>query len=103
MLTDFLHPDFRDFSQPFLAVQNTSGLRLYLKEIGKVFTHKTSIQDLACEGELVSLKVKIDFTLIEIPDLIEAGYHVISLSGYRYLKMSEGRILNHWDDLDITV
>jgi len=101
MLSDFLHPGFRDFSQPFFAVQNISGLRLYLKEIGKVFIHKTTIQDLTCEGEMVRLKIKIDFSLIEIPDLIEAGQHVTSLAGYRYFKMSEGKILDHWEDLKV--
>jgi hypothetical protein len=101
-IDDFLHPNFRDLSQPFKAVQNTSGLRLYLKEIGKVFTHNTTILDLHSEGEIVCLKVRIDFTLIEIPDLIEAGQHLTSLEGYRYLKMSEGRILDHWELLNVS-
>lgn len=99
---DFLHPCFRDLSQPFRAVQNTAGLRLYLKEIGKVFTHSTTILDSYCNTEIVCLKVRIDFRLIEIPDLIEAGQHLTSLEGYRYFKMSEGKILDHWEELEVT-
>ena len=94
-LSEFLAPEFKDHSLPFPGLQNRAGLVLYIKKLTHVFCHKTTIEGIACEGDMVYMQVKIELQA----RLNYSGQSLqkINLLGYRYLKFNNQKITDHWE------
>ncbi|WP_026632508.1 ester cyclase [Dyadobacter alkalitolerans] len=90
-LSNYLHADFRDHSLPKFC-QNRFGLILYLKAVKKELRHHTSIEELTCEGELVVIRFSL---LSSRRDSQQDEKSVVR--GYRYLRMRENKIIDHWE------
>lgn len=95
-LSDFLHPCFRDHSLPFFAVQNETGLRQYIQKLSQEFIHKTVVDAFSCEGDMVSLSITIELKFYHTP---ENEQQQIVIHGYRYFRMLDGKIRDHWEDI----
>ena len=83
---------------PFSFVQNSIGLSIYLKQLSDCFQHKTIIEGVACEDDMVYIKF-----LIELLPIIRCDGYIeckITISGYRYLKFAEGKIIDHWEIIE---
>ena len=98
-MSDYLHPCFRDHSLPFFSVQNQSGLRQYIQKLSQDFTHKTTVSDFSFEGDMVALSIIMELKSKQpfgddIPDDV-----CIILSGYRFLRIQDGKIRDHWEEL----
>lgn len=98
-LSDFLHPAFRDHSMPFFAVQNESGLRQYIQKLSQEFTHKTVVDAFSCEGDMVALSITIELKSFQISGYDYLQDQPVVLRGFRYLRMLDGKIRDHWDDI----
>jgi predicted SnoaL-like aldol condensation-catalyzing enzyme len=94
-LSDLLAPEFKDHSLPFSGLQDKAGLVLYIKKLTSEFDHKTIIEGMACEGDMVYIQVRIE--LQARPGHPGPNVQKISLTGYRYLKFSNQKITDHWE------
>lgn len=101
-LSDFLHPCFRDHSLPFFAVQNESGLRQYIQKLSQDFTHKTIVADFSFEGDMVALSITMELKYSQALGENQIDAQPIVLNGYRYLRMMDGKIRDHWEDMFYT-
>jgi predicted SnoaL-like aldol condensation-catalyzing enzyme len=90
-LGNYLHADFCDHSLPDFC-QNKFGLILYLKAMGKELKHHTWIEELTCQRELVVIR----FILLSTCKNSNQDENSI-VRGYRYLRMQENKIIDHWE------
>ncbi|MCE7072569.1 ester cyclase [Dyadobacter sp. CY327] len=90
-LGNYLHADFCDHSLPDFC-QNRYGLILYLKALGRELKHHTSMEEITCEGELVVIR----FSLLSSRRTSHQDEKSVVL-GYRYLRMQENKIVDHWE------
>lgn len=96
----FLSPDFTDHSLPPNLPANTDGMKLWIIGTGKSFEHKTIIEEMVCEGDKVMLRVKMQLKHIGVWRGIEPTHFEISTAGYRYYKLANGKIIEHWGLID---
>jgi predicted SnoaL-like aldol condensation-catalyzing enzyme len=88
----YLHPSFKDHGLP-VNCQNQLGFILYLKALGKECRHQTSIEDIACEGNMVMVRFKIESVRLT-EELLETRF------GHRYFRMEDDQIIDHWEVFD---
>ena len=96
----FLSPDFTDHSLPPNLPPNADGMKLWIIGTGKSFEHKTIIDEMVCEGDKVMLRIKMQLKHIGTWRGIEATHFEISTTGYRYYKLANEKIIEHWGLID---
>src|SRR3954471_11507686 len=96
----YLSSSFIDHSLPPALPANKDGMKLWILGTGKSFNHKTIIDDIVCEDNKVMLKMRMQLKHIGSWRGIEPTHFEISTVGYRYYKLADGKIVEHWALLD---
>jgi predicted SnoaL-like aldol condensation-catalyzing enzyme len=99
-IDDYVSASFIDHSLPPALPADKNGMKLWIIGTGKSFEHKTIIDDLVCEDEKIMMKIRMQLKHIGIWRDIEPTHLEISTIGYRYFKLAEGKIVEHWALLD---
>jgi predicted SnoaL-like aldol condensation-catalyzing enzyme len=96
----YLSADFIDHSLPPTFPPNKDGMKLWILETGKSFDHKTIIDEIVCENSKVILKIRMQLKHIGIWRNIQPTYLEISAVAYRYFRLLDRKIIEHWALLD---
>ncbi|HEV7330165.1 MAG TPA: ester cyclase [Flavisolibacter sp.] len=99
-LDGFLHPDFRDFSLPPVFTPNKEGLKKWISNTGISFEHHTIIEEQVTEGDKSIIKLRMNLKHIGAWRGIEPTGLDLHTFGYRYFKLKEGKIIEHWAVID---
>jgi predicted SnoaL-like aldol condensation-catalyzing enzyme len=97
---NYIYTDFIDHSLPPALPANKYGMKLWIIGTGKSFEHKTIIDDLVCEDNKVMLKIRMLLKHIGVWRGIEPTNFEISTVGYRYYKLADRKIIEHWALID---
>ena len=100
VIDNYISNDFVDHSLPLTLPANKEGMKLWIIETGKSFEHKTMIDDMVCEDNRVILKMRMQLKHIGVWREIEPTHLEIYTVGYRYYKIAEGKIIEHWSLID---
>jgi predicted SnoaL-like aldol condensation-catalyzing enzyme len=100
LLESYMHTDFKDHSLPPAMPANTEGMKLWIIGTGKSFEHKTIIDDIVAEDDKVMIKIKMQMKHIGVWRNIEPTNFDITTVGYRYYKLADGKIIEHWALID---
>ena len=96
----YISADFIDHSLPPTLPADKDGMKLWIIGTGKSFEHKTIIDEIVCEDDKVMLKISMQLKHIGVWRDIEPTLSQISPVGYRYYKLKDGKIVEHWCLLD---
>jgi predicted ester cyclase len=96
----FIHPAFTDYSLPSNLPSNKEGLQFWIRNTGKSFGHTTNIEEMVSEENKVMLKIRMQMKHIGEWRGIEATGAEIETVGYRYFKLADGKIIEHWALID---
>lgn len=99
-IDNYISADFIDHSLPPNLPANKDGMKLWIIGTGKSFEHKTIIDDIICEDNKVMLKMRMQMKHIGIWRDIEPTHFEITTIGYRYYKLDNGKIIEHWALID---
>ncbi|PBQ33620.1 hypothetical protein CNR22_18170 [Sphingobacteriaceae bacterium] len=99
-IDNYISAGFIDHSLPPSLSADKDGMKLWIIGTGKSFEHKTIIDDIVCEEDKVMLKMRMHLKHIGVWRDIEPTYFEISTVGYRYYKLTDGKIVEHWSLLD---
>ena len=99
-IEEYIHPDFVDHSLPDILPTNKEGLKIWIKETGKAFDHKTLIEEMVCEDNKVMVKIRMHLKHIGKWRDIEPSGKEICTVGYRYIKLADNQIIGHWALID---
>ncbi|QHW01397.1 hypothetical protein GJR95_20875 [Spirosoma endbachense] len=99
-LDDYLHHDYVDHSLPTALPADRVGLLKWLQATSQSFEHQTLIEDQVTEGNKTILKVKMMMTHIGLWRGIEATGAQVSTTGYRFYRIADGKIIEHWAAID---
>src|SRR5690606_19930127 len=99
-ISNYISPDFIDHSLPPDLSADKDGMQRWIIGTGKSFEHKTIIEDLVCEENKVMLKIRMQLKHIGVWRGIEPTHIEISTVGYRYYKLAEEKIAEHWSLID---
>jgi predicted SnoaL-like aldol condensation-catalyzing enzyme len=99
-LESYMHPNFIDHSLPPALPANTEGMKLWIIGTGKSFEHKTLIDDVVAEDDKVMIKIKMQMKHIGVWRNIEPTNFDITTIGYRYYKLKDNKIVEHWALID---
>ncbi len=99
-LTKFLHPDFVDNSLPPTFGKDIEGMKKWIIGTGVSFQHKTTIEEQVTEGDKSIIKIRMDLKHIGLWRNIEPTGMEIKTTGYRFYKIIEGKIFEHWALID---
>lgn len=102
MLNQYLHPAFRDFSQPFFAIQNSDGLKMYLRQLNCDVIHKTEILDVEIFTDVVILEVRLVLQLKRSDCAQKESEQPLVIEGERRFTMRENLIYDHREQLEIS-
>jgi hypothetical protein len=91
----FITPDFIDYSLPPSFSPDREGMIAWIVATGKSFQHKTIIEDIVSEQNKVMLKISMQLKHIGTWRDIAPTYMEITTVGYRYYKISAGKIIEH--------
>lgn len=99
-IEEYIHPDFVDHSLPDTLPANKEGLKLWIKETGKSFDHKTVIEEMVCEENKVMVKIRMHLKHTGTWRSIEPTGIELHTFGYRQFKLKVGKIIEHWSVID---
>ena len=96
----YISTDFIDHSLPLTLPANKEGMKLWIIATGKSFEHKTIIDEILREEDRVMLKIRMQLKHIGVWREIAPTDLEISAVGYRYYKLRDKKIVEHWSLLD---
>lgn len=99
-IDSYLAAGFIDHSLPPALPADREGMKSWIIGTGKSFEHKTIIEDIVCEADKVMLKMRMQLKHIGVWRGIEPTHFEIAAVGYRYYKLADGKITEHWSLLD---
>jgi len=99
----YLHPNFKDHSLPTFLAPDKEGTKSWILATSSSFEHQTGIEEIVAEDDKVMVKIKMRLKHTGVWRGIEPTQLKISTPGYRYFKLSEGKIIEHWALVDGTV
>lgn len=102
-LDDYLHPEYIDHSLPTPLSPDRTGLREWIQATSLSFSHRTLIEDQVSEGNKIILKIKMLMTHIGAWRGIDPVGAQVSTGGYRFYRLQEGKIIEHWAEINGTV
>jgi predicted SnoaL-like aldol condensation-catalyzing enzyme len=99
-IDNYMSANFVDHSLPPTLPPNAEGMKLWIIGTGQSFEHKTIIDEIVCEEDKVMLKMRMQLKHIGVWRAIEPTHFEISTVGYRYYKIKDSKIVEHWSLLD---
>ena len=99
-IDNYISVDFIDHSLPPSLPANKDGMKLWIIGTGKSFEHKTIIDDIVCEDNKVMLKIRMQLKHIGVWRDIEPTLFEISTVGFRYFKLADEKITEHYSLID---
>ena len=99
-MDQYLHPSFVDHSLPPVLPPNKDGLTNWIIGTNKAFENQTVIEEMVSDGDKVMLKIKMLLKHIgKWRDIEPHGAEVFAI-GYRYFKLADEKIIEHWALID---
>lgn len=95
-IENYLSEDYLDHSLLPTLPPNKEGTLLWIKATGKSFEHETIINDMVCEDDKVMLKISMKLKHIGVWRDIAPTHLELYINGFRYYKMQNGKIKEHW-------
>ncbi|GAB3540990.1 ester cyclase [Spirosoma fluminis] len=102
-LGEYLHPDYVDHSLPAALPPDRIGLVKWIQATSQSFSHQTLIEDQVTEGYKTILKVKMVMTHIGVWRGVDPTGAQVSTGGYRFYRLQDGKIIEHWAEINGTV
>ncbi|MVM41150.1 hypothetical protein GO730_31390 [Spirosoma sp. HMF3257] len=99
----YLHPDYVDHSLPTTLSPNGLGLIKWIQATSQSFLHTTHIEDQVTEAGKTILKIKMRMTHVGIWRGIDATGAQVTTTGYRFYRVADGKIIEHWAAIDGTI
>ena len=99
-LDQFIHTDFKDHSLPPALTADKEGMKKWVLGTGVSFEHKTLIEDQVSEGDKIIVKIRMEMKHIGTWRDIEPTGINLHTTGYRYYKLKNGKIIEHWALID---
>lgn len=99
-LDDFLHPDFRDYSLPPMLSSDREGTKKWIVSTGFSFEHNTIIEDQVTQNNKSIVKIRMNLKHIGTWRNIESTRIHLYTTGYRYFKLKDQKIIEHWALID---
>lgn len=99
-LDKFLHADFKDYSLPPMLPKDKEGTKKWVINTGASFEHHTIIEEQVTEGDKCMVKIKMNLKHIGTWRDIEPTGLDLQTTGYRYFKIKDGKIIEHWAMID---
>jgi predicted ester cyclase len=99
-LDSYLHTDFKDYSLPPGLSLDREGTKKWIINTGISFEHNTIIEDQVTEGDKTILKIRMNLKHIGVWRDIEPTGIDLHTMGYRYFKLKDGKIIEHWALVD---
>ncbi len=96
----YVSPDFVDHSLPETLPATKEGMKLWIIGTSKSFEHKTVIDEIIAEEDKVMLKMRMHLKHIGPWRGIDPTHFEISTIGYRYYKLKNEKLIEHWSLLD---
>jgi predicted ester cyclase len=97
---EFLHPEFKDNSLPSLLTPDKEGMKKWILATSAAFEHKTIIEEQVTEGDKSIVKIRMDLKHIGVWRGIEPTGMEVKAVGFRFYKIAEGKIIEHWGLID---
>ena len=101
-IEDYIAPNFIDHSLPPTFSANKEGLIRWIVGTGNSFEHQTIIEEMVHEDNKIMLKITMQLKHIGVWRGLKPTHLEISTVGYRYYKLANGKITEHWGLLDGT-
>lgn len=98
--SQFLHEEFKDHSLPPVLPTNVEGTKAWIINTGQSFQHFTRIEDQVCEGDKCMIKITMQLKHIGTWRDLEATGLEFEAAGYRYFRLKDGKIAEHWALID---
>jgi hypothetical protein len=99
-LDDFLHPDFKDYGLPAIFPPNKEGTKKWIIDTSVSFDHNTVIEEQVTQGEKSIVKIRMNLKHVGVwRDIKPTGIDLHTV-GYRYFKLKDGKIIEHWALID---
>lgn len=99
-IDSFLHPDFKDYSLPTTLSPDKEGTMKWIIGTGVSFEHHTTIEDQVTEGDKSIIKITMNLKHTGVwRDIKPTGMNIFPI-GYRYFKLLDGKIIEHWALID---
>jgi predicted ester cyclase len=99
-LDSFLHADFKDNSLPPVFPADREGTKKWITSTGISFEHNTVIEDQVTEGNKSIVKIRMNLKHIGVWRDIQPTGIELNTIGYRYFKLKDGKIIEHWALID---
>jgi predicted SnoaL-like aldol condensation-catalyzing enzyme len=99
-LDNFLHQDFKDLSLPPLLPSDKEGTKRWIINTGNSFEHNTIIEDQVTEADKSIVKIRMNLKHIGTWRNIEPTGIDLHTIGYRFFKIKDGKIIEHWALID---
>ncbi len=96
----FLHPEFKDNSLPPALTADKEGMKKWILGTGLSFEHKTTIEEQVTEGDKSIVKIRMNLKHIGVWRDIEPTGTELKTVGFRFYKIAEGKIIEHWGLID---
>ena len=95
-MDNYLHADFTDHSLPPGLSADKEGLRRWIADTGMSFEHRSIIEEQVTEANKSMIKLRLFLKHIGVWRTLQPTGIELSVVGYRYFKIREGKILEHW-------
>lgn len=99
-LTLYLHPDYVDHSLPAALSPDSTGLLNWIQATSQSFVHQTLIDDQVTEASKTILKITMQMRHVGVWRGIEATDAQVSTTVYRFYRIADDKIIEHWAMID---
>lgn len=99
-LDNLLHADFKDYSLAPMLPKGKEGTKKWVINTGLSFEHHTIIEEQVTEGDKSMVKIKMKLKHTGTWRDIEPTGLDLQTTGYRYFKIKDGKIIEHWAMID---
>jgi len=99
-IDNYVSTNFIDHSLPPNLPLDKHGMKDWIIATGHSFEHETIVDEIVGEDDKVMLKITMRLKHIGSWRGIEPTHFEISTIGYRYYKLANGKICEHWSLLD---
>ncbi|RYY81383.1 MAG: hypothetical protein EOO15_24465 [Chitinophagaceae bacterium] len=99
-LDEFVHPDYRDNSLPEGFPKDRSGLELWIRNTSKAFEHRTIVESLVADEQHVAVRLSFEVRHTGAWRGIAPTFRSVTVKGFRYFEVEEGKIKSHWALID---
>ncbi|RKD17999.1 hypothetical protein BCY91_16275 [Pelobium manganitolerans] len=98
--TIYLCDDYRDFSLPKSLGNDVKATIKWIEMTSEAFSHFTHIEDVLADKNRAMVKVKLQLRHIGLWRGIESTGTSLTVNGFRYFKINDGKIAEHWGLID---